>query len=191
MYFWGMSSKFASVGCVALKKEIDEETVVAAASPEIIKAFRRKYLSICLVIFAAVTSAACICVVIALAIRNECTAVPSLELFDESRVVSFAVAEALRAMAFRHIFKKLFRYLSSWTEMTSFDMPALPVFDTRAACDVFIFLFHLINLLAIPFYLVFFVALDPSIKALDRRPFCLKVSPSHAQSHFHYRCCVL
>jgi hypothetical protein len=174
-YFWGLSSKFSCIGCVALKKEINEETVVAASSPKMIQAFHRKYFSICLVNFSAVTVATCMCVVAALAIRNQCTNVPSLELFDESRVVSFAVAEAVRAIGFRHLFKKIFRALSSWTEFTSSDLPALPVFNTRAVCDVLFFLFHLLNLLAIPFYLVFFAALDPSISVLDQRTFCLKV----------------
>ena len=174
-YFWGLSSKFSCIGCVALKKEINEQTVIAASSPKTIKAFHRKYFSICLVNFFAVTSATCVSVVVALAIRNQCTTVPSLEFFDEGRVVSFAVAEALRAVAFRHLFRKIFRALSSWTEFTSSDMPALPVFNTRVVSDVLFFLFHLLNLLAIPFYLVFFASLDPNIKALDQRTFCLKV----------------
>ena len=181
LYTWGLSSEFSCIGCAAPKKEIHEDTIIAAASPKSIKAFRRKYFSICLVNVAAVAVASCISVVVALAIRNQCTNVPSIEMFDERRVVSFAVAEAVRAMGFRHIFKKIFRTLSRWTNFTSSDLPKLPAFDTRAACDILFFLFHVINLLAIPFFLVFFVSLDPQIKALDQRTFCLKVSTCNLQ----------
>lgn len=175
MYFWGISSKFPGVGCAALKQEINEETIVAATNPELLKAFHRKYFSLCLVVFAAVVSAACICVTVALAIRNQCTNVRSLELFDERRVVSFAFAETVRAIAFRYIFKIPFRALSVWTQSASSDMPALPSFNTSVVCDVLFFIFHLVNLLAIPFYLVFFVAVDPKIGTLNHRTFCLKV----------------
>jgi hypothetical protein len=175
MYFWGISSKFPGVGCAALKQEINEETIVAAANPKLLKAFHRKYFSLCLVVFTAVVSSSCVSIIVALAIRNQCTNVRSLELFDERRVVSFAFAETVRAISFRYLFKVPFRALSFWTQSASSDMPALPSFNTSAVCDVLFFMFHLVNLLAIPFYLVFFVAVDPKIGTLNHRTFCLKV----------------
>jgi hypothetical protein len=175
MYFWGMSSKFSGIGCSPAKEELNEETVIVAANPKLLKAFHRKYFSLCLVIFAAVASSACICIVVALAIRNQCTNVRSQELFDDSRVVSYAFAETVRAIAFRYIFRFPFRALSVWTQSASSDMPALQSFNTSIICDILFFLFHFVNLLAIPIYLVFFVAVDPKIRTLDHRTFCLKV----------------
>jgi hypothetical protein len=175
MYFWGMSAKFPGIGCFARKKEIGEAMVFSFTNPDILKVFNRKYFSICLVLFAAAASAACVSVVVALAIRNQCTNVRSQELFDDRRVVSFALAETVRAIAFKYLAYYPFRALSAWQQSSSVDMPALPSFDTTIVCDILIFVFHLLNLLAIPFYLVFFVAVDPGISSLSQRTYCLRV----------------
>jgi hypothetical protein len=58
-------------------------------------------------------------------------------------------------------------------------MTALRSFSASIVCDVCFFLFHFINLLVIPFYLVFFVAVDPEINALNQRTYCLDVSISN------------
>jgi hypothetical protein len=126
-----------------------------------------------------VAASACICVVVAVAIRNQCTNVSSLEFFDEQRVVSFAFAETVRAIAFRQLFKYPLRALHSWARTASSDMTALPSFSASIVCDVLFFLFHFINLLVIPFYLVFFVAVDPKLAALNQLTFCLDVSISN------------
>ncbi len=175
LYFWGMSIKFPGIGCVARKKEIGEGTVLSITNPDILMAFNRKYFSICLVLLIAVASSTCISVVVALAIRNQCTNVRSQELFDDRRVVSFAVAETVRAIAFKFLAHYPFRALSAWQQSSSVDMPALPSYDTTIVCDILFFVFHLLNLLAIPFYLVFFVAVDPAITTLAQRTYCLRV----------------
>ncbi len=174
MYSWGVSTRFANIGCGVQQKIRD--TAVTFTNPDILKALRRKYFSICAVVVASAASSACICVVVAVAIRNQCTNVSSPELLNERRVVSFAFAETVRAMAFRQLFKFPLRALHRWLQTVGSDLPDLPSFSASIVSDVCVFLFHFINLLAIPFYLVFFVSVDPNIDALGQKTFCLKVS---------------
>jgi hypothetical protein len=179
MYFWGVSARYANIGCYLKQNELSCDAAVTFTNRDTLLALRRKYFSICVVVFASVAASACICVVVAVAIRNQCTNVSSLEFFDEQRVVSFAFAETVRAIAFRQLFKYPLRALHSWARTASSDMTALPSFSASIVCDVLFFLFHFINLLVIPFYLVFFVAVDPKLAALNQLTFCLDVSISN------------
>jgi hypothetical protein len=175
LYSWGASSKFACVGCAFRQQKEIEESVVALANPKVLKAVYRKYFSLCVVMFAAVSASACICAIVALAVRNQCTNVRSQELFDERRVVLFAFAEAVRALGFRYLLRFPFQFLTRWIQTTSLDLPAVPSFNSIVMCDVSIFVLHLLNLLPVPIYLVFFVAVDPQIQSLGQRTVCLKV----------------